>query len=235
MLSTVNIYALAPRVDNAPSGPSSMIDARLGSTSVGLVIGFDLDMTLLDTRAGIAANYRALADRTGVYIDADLAITRLGPPLRQEMAEWFPAADIEEAVTMYRSLYPSHAIAPTVALPGAREAISAVRSAGGRVVVITSKLGRLASLHLKHAGLAVDEVHGDVFGEEKGAVLRAVGARAIVGDHVADMHAGVVAGVHPIGVVSGPCSREELLAAGAETVLDDLRGFPAWLDRCGSE
>jgi phosphoglycolate phosphatase-like HAD superfamily hydrolase len=64
---------------------------------VKLVIGFDLDMTLLDTRAGIAATYRELSARTGVPIDADLAVTRLGPPLRVELANWFPAAQIEDA------------------------------------------------------------------------------------------------------------------------------------------
>jgi phosphoglycolate phosphatase len=197
---------------------------------VPLVIGFDLDMTLLDTRAGIAAAFRELTVRTGVPVDVELVVSRLGPPLRQEMAEWFPAADVEDAVTLYRSLYPDYAVAPSVQLPGARAAISAVRGKGGRIVVITSKLGRLAELHLSHAGLDVDEVYGNVFAEEKGAVLTAVGANAMVGDHVADMRAGLVAKVHPVGVMTGPCSREALLTAGAEVVLEDLRGFPVWLD-----
>ena len=36
-----------------------------------LVVGFDLDLTLMDSRPGIAAAYRALTARTGVYVDAD--------------------------------------------------------------------------------------------------------------------------------------------------------------------
>jgi phosphoglycolate phosphatase len=198
---------------------------------VTLVIGFDLDMTLLDTRAGIAATLRELSARTGVPIDADLVVTRLGPPLRVEMANWFPAARIEEAVTLYRSMYPEYAIPPTVELPGARAAVAAVHERGGRVIVITSKLGRLAEAQLAYVGLAVDEVHGDVFAEEKGAVLVDVGASAYIGDHVGDMRAGTVAGIRPVGVITGPCSREALLRAGAEVVLDDLREFPAWLEK----
>jgi phosphoglycolate phosphatase len=197
---------------------------------VPLVIGFDLDMTLLDTRPGIAAAFRELTARTGVPIDAELAITRLGPPLRQEIAHWFPPAAVDDAVELYRSLYPDHAIAPSFPLPGAGSAIVAVRRKGGNVVVITSKLGRLAELHLAHAGLDVDAVYGNVFAEEKATVLTVVGATAMVGDHVADMRGGLAAKVHPIGVVTGPCSREELFTAGAEVVLDDLRGFPAVLD-----
>lgn len=188
-------------------------------------------MTLLDTRDGIAATYRELAARTGAHIDTDLVVSRLGPPLRQEIAEWYPPAEVEGAVTLYRSLYPTYAIAPAVALPGALESLAAVRAVGGRIVVITSKLGSLAELHLSRLELDIDEVYGNVFAEEKGAVLRAIGAQAMVGDHVADMRAGVVAAVHPVGVASGPCSREELLDAGAEVVLDDLHRFPAWLQR----
>ena len=93
-------------------------------------VGFDLDMTLIDSRPGIAAAFRALTERTGVFVDGDLAVTRLGPPLRTELAEWFPAADVEQAVTTYRSLYPDYAIAPAVPMPGAIEALAAVRELG---------------------------------------------------------------------------------------------------------
>lgn len=187
-------------------------------------------MTLLDTRAGIAAAFDELARSTGVTIDTDLVVSRLGPPLRTELAHWYPADAVEEMVTRYRALYETHAVAPAVALPGAVASLDAVHRAGGRVAVITSKLGRLAELHLRHLGLAVDEVHGDVFAEQKGEVLKTLGAFAMVGDHVADMRAGVVADVHRVGVTTGPCSREELEAAGADTVLASLEDFPAWLD-----
>ncbi|MEV4134369.1 haloacid dehalogenase-like hydrolase [Dactylosporangium sp. NPDC049742] len=186
-------------------------------------------MTLLDTRPGIAAAYRALTVRTGVHVDADLAVSRLGPPLRTELSEWFPPESVEEAVGIYRSLYEHHAIAPALVLPGALAALAAVREAGGRIVVITSKLGRLASLHLAHLDIPVDEVHGDVFAAEKSTVLKAVGATAYVGDHIADMQAGVLAGVPVLGVTTGPCSAAELQAAGATVVAADLHAFPSFL------
>ena len=134
-------------------------------------VGFDLDMTLIDSRQGIAATFRALTAQTGVFVDGDLAVTRLGPPLRAELAEWFPAADVEQAVTTYRSLYPKFAIGPTVPMPGAVEALAAVRELGFRVVVVTSKLGRLAELHLAHLGMNADELAGDLFAEGKAAAL----------------------------------------------------------------
>ncbi|MGC3859278.1 HAD family hydrolase [Micromonospora chersina] len=196
-----------------------------------LMVGFDLDMTLVDSRPGIAAAYRALTALTGVPVDADLAVSRLGPPLRTEIAHWFPPEQVDEAVTAYRELYPAYAITPTVPMPGAEAAIAAVHARGGRVMVVTSKMGRLAKLHLDHLGLAVDELAGDLFAEEKATALREHGGTLYVGDHVADMAAAHAAGIPGVGVATGPCARDELSAAGAHVVLDDLTGFPGALDR----
>ena len=192
-------------------------------------VGFDLDMTLIDSRPGIRAAYQALSAQTGVFVDADLAITRLGPPLRTELAEWFPPAQVEDAVTTYRALYPAYAVEPSAPTAGAVAALTFVREKGFRVVVVTSKLGRLAALHLDHLGLAYDELAGDLFAEGKAAAITEHGVRWYVGDHTADMVAARTAEVPGIGVSTGPCSSEELLAAGATHVLDDLTGLPALL------
>ncbi|MFI7210755.1 HAD family hydrolase [Micromonospora maritima] len=196
-----------------------------------LMVGFDLDMTLVDSRPGIAAAFRALTARTGVPVDEELAVSRLGPPLRTELAYWFPPERIEEAVTLYRELYPAYAITPTVPMPGAAAALRAVRERGGRTMVVTAKMGRLAKLHLDHLGLPVDELAGDLFAEQKATALREHGATLYVGDHVADMAAARAAGIPGVAVATGHCTPDELSAAGAEVVLDDLAEFPAAVDR----
>ncbi|GAA4943588.1 HAD family hydrolase [Actinoplanes utahensis] len=192
-------------------------------------VGFDLDMTLIDSRPGIRETYRALTAETGVHVDADLAVSRLGPPLRTELRYWFPEEDVEEAVTTFRALYPDHAVTPSRPTPGAVETLDAVRAAGLRVVVVTSKLGRLARLHLDHLGLHADELAGDLFSEGKAAALTEHGVRWYVGDHVGDMIAARTAGVPGIGVATGPCSETELREAGASYVLPDLTVFPTLL------
>ncbi|MDO3683399.1 HAD family hydrolase [Micromonospora sp. C28ISP2-4] len=196
-----------------------------------LMVGFDLDMTLVDSRPGIAAAFRALTARTGVHVDGELAVSRLGPPLRTELAHWFPPERLEEAVTLYRELYPAYAITPTVPMPGAEAALRAVHARGGRTMVVTAKMGRLAKLHLDHLGLPVDELAGDVFAEQKAVALREHGATLYVGDHVADMAAARAAGIPGVAVATGPCSAAELAEAGARVVLDDLVEFPRALDR----
>ncbi len=126
----------------------------------GLVVGFDLDLTPIDSRQGVAQGLRALAAETGVNMDVDLVTSRLGPPLEVELAEWFPAADVPAMARRYRQMYRSWAIERTPLLPGAAEAVDAVRAAGGRVIIVTSKHESNARAHLEHTGLIVDDLVG---------------------------------------------------------------------------
>ncbi|MER5990647.1 HAD family hydrolase [Streptomyces viridosporus] len=221
-----------PSPSESPSGSPS-------ESPSGPTVGFDLDMTLIDSRPGIRACYRALAERTGTHIDADLAVTRLGPPLVDELAHWFPAERIEEAADLYRAMYPTYAVAATPALPGAREAIAAVREAGGRALVVTAKYEPNAELHLAHLGIEPDAVIGDLWAEQKALALREHGATVYVGDHVGDVRGARTAGALAVAVATGPCAPAELREAGADVVLADLTEFPRWFsdhrtDRSGS-
>ncbi|WP_432137312.1 MULTISPECIES: HAD family hydrolase [unclassified Streptomyces] len=192
-------------------------------------VGFDLDMTLIDSRPGIHAVYTELAARTGTFIDADLVVTRLGPPLAHELAYWFPPERVDTMVAFYRELYPDYAIHRTEAMPGAAEAIAAVRRAGGRAIVVTAKNEPHAELHLAHLGIEPDAVVGNLWAEQKARALREHGASVYVGDHVGDVRGARAAGALSVTVPTGPCPEAELRAAGADVVLDDLTEFPAWL------
>lgn len=205
--------------------------AHMASTPITAAptVGFDLDMTLIDSRPGIHACYVALAERTGTYIDADLAVSRLGPPLVEEIAHWFPAERVAETADLYRSMYPAIAIAATPAMAGAREAIAAVRAAGGRAIVVTAKYEPSAKLHVEHLGLAPDAVIGDLWAEQKAVALREHGASVYVGDHLGDVRGARTAEALSVAVATGPCSVAELTEAGADVVLGDLTEFPDWL------
>lgn len=193
-----------------------------------LVVGFDLDMTLIDSRPGIKACFDALAAQTGVPIDSELAVSRLGPPLVDELVNWFPAEHVGEMADRYRAMYPAWAIAPTREMPGAREAVAAVRAAGGRSVVVTAKYGPNAALHLAHLGIEA-EVVGDLWAEGKASALRERRASVYVGDHVGDVRGARAAGALAVAVTTGPCAEAELREAGADVILPDLTAFAPWL------
>ncbi|MFF9977813.1 HAD family hydrolase [Streptomyces erythrochromogenes] len=196
---------------------------------MNLTVGFDLDMTLIDSRPGIRAAYRALSAETGTYIDADAAVTRLGPPLDEELAHWFPQAEIPAMADRYREIYPDYAIEPTPAMPGAREAVAAVQAMGGRAIVVTAKHEPNARLHLKHLGIEPDAVIGWLWAEAKAGALREHGAQVYVGDHIGDVRGARTAGALSVAVPTGPCPEAELRAAGADVVLPDLTALPEWL------
>ncbi|CAM5486968.1 hydrolase [Streptomyces avidinii] len=195
-----------------------------------LTVGFDLDMTLIDSRPGIKAAWQALSAETGTFIDADEAVTRLGPPLDTELAYWFPEAEIPAMADRYREIYPTHAIAPTPAMPGAREAIEAVRALGGRAIVVTAKHEPNARLHLDHLGMKPHALVGWLWAEAKAVALREYGAQVYVGDHVGDVRGARAAGALSVTVPTGPCPEHELREAGADVVLSDLTELPRWLE-----
>jgi phosphoglycolate phosphatase len=194
------------------------------------VIGFDLDMTLIDSRPGIKAVYERLAVESGAAIDTDLVVSRLGPPVEWELAHWVPEDEVARWADRYRELYPEVAIPLVEALPGAHAAIEAA-NARGRTILITAKHAPSARLHVDRLGLPVTDVFGRAWREGKATVLREQGATAYVGDHVHDMEAAQLAGVPGIGVTTGPSSAAELSAAGATVVLSSLVEFPDWLDQ----
>ncbi|WUS98406.1 HAD family hydrolase [Streptomyces sp. NBC_00708] len=199
-------------------------------TPTPLTVGFDLDMTLIDSRPGIKAVYEALVAETGAAIDTDLVVSRLGPPLEEELANWLPAAEVPAVADRYREIYPSYAITPTLALPGAREAVEAIRARGGRTLVVTAKYEPNAKLHLAHLGIEPDVIVGNLWAERKAVALKEHGATVYVGDHIGDVRGAQAANAVSVAVTTGPCGAAELRDAGADVVLTSLTELPAWLD-----
>ncbi len=191
-------------------------------------VGFDLDMTLIDSRPAILASFRAMAEETGTAIDLAAVDSRLGIKLEDELPFWYPPDRCADAALIYRRHYVQLAGSMTTVLPGALDALAAVRAAGQRVVIITAKHPISVAPSLTATGIIADEVFTFVHGPEKAAVLRRVAASVYVGDSPPDMAAAVAADARAVGVATGSFSRDDLTRAGAEVVLDSLAAFRAW-------
>ncbi|MFC6010179.1 HAD family hydrolase [Nocardia lasii] len=194
-----------------------------------LTVGFDLDMTLIDSRPGVALAIDELAREFDLPLDGARFAQHLGPPLATLLGDaGAPAELIPRLVTRYRELYPS-VIDRIAALPGADAALAAVRARGGRTLVVTGKFEPHARLHVEHLGWEVDRLAGDLWATGKADVLRAESADVFVGDHAGDMRGAEAAGVVAVGVTTGPHDADALRAAGADVILDDLTRFGDWL------
>ncbi len=203
-----------------------------------LVVGFDLDMTLVDSAEGITATMvAALAVTPGaehVVVDRETVWPWIGVPLEATIQALAPQADPDLAVREYRKRYAAIGGPRMRLLPGALEAFAAIRAAGGRVLVVSAKAeagvhDTLERVGLLAPGVAPDVVVGGLFAAAKGERLIAEGATVYVGDHPGDVEAAKVAGAAAVAVHTGPQSAESLVAAGADVVLADLLEFPGWL------
>lgn len=195
-----------------------------------LVVGFDLDMTLVDSRAGIVRTMRDVVAELGVTLTDEQIWPTIGIPLDDALRRWLPEEQVAPAFAAYRERYPAIGVPITTLLPGAVEAVAAVRALGGRVAVVSAKVESAVRQVLATIGLEADIVVGDRFAHGKAEVLREVGAQVYVGDHPGDVLAAQGAAAVAVAVTTGPTSAEELTAAGADVVLTTLQAFPAWLD-----
>src|SRR5580700_9834904 len=191
-------------------------------------VGFDLDLTLIDSRLAIMRSWQAVSAETGVPIDLAEVNTRMGIKLEDETAVWFPPAEQSAAADCYRRHYLVLAPDLTTLLPGAAQAVAAVRAAGERAVIITAKHPVSVQPSLAAVKLDADEVFTHVHGPEKAVVLERLAAAAYVGDTPADMAAARTARVTGVGVSTGSFPASDLQAAGARVVLGSLEEFPAW-------
>jgi uncharacterized protein len=195
-----------------------------------LTVGFDLDMTLVDSRAGIVATIRAVRGELGVSVTDEQVWQGIGTPLEQMLAPFVAADEVPGAVRRYRELYPTTGVPGITLLPGAVEALEAVRRLHGRVAVVSTKVETAVRLVLDEVGLTADIVSGGLFADDKGLALAEHGVSVYVGDHVGDVAGARAAGATSVAVATGPQSADELREAGADVVLPDLTGLPSWLD-----
>lgn len=197
-----------------------------------MAVGFDLDLTLVDSRAGIVAclQHTLTHFQAGPVPDAELA-AGIGEPLADILGRHLPATAVAEAVEHYRAAFAEVALPPTTALPGAVDLVAGLRSDGRRVVVVSTKIESAIRLVLEHVGLEVDAIAGGVFGHDKAGPIRAHALDVFVGDHPGDMLAARTAGVSGIGVATGSHDAAALLAAGADRVVEDLTEVSALVHR----
>jgi phosphoglycolate phosphatase len=201
----------------------------------GPVVGFDLDLTLVDSAPGIVATMRATLAEFGITVGGDQVRPSMGLDLADAIAMIAPGVDATAAVTRYRELYLDLGVPSVTLLPGAWESMDAVHALGGRTLVASAKAEFAVHAVLARVGLdrVVDEAVGGLFGADKGHWLRETGAEVYVGDHPGDIEAARVAGAMAVAVATGPYPASALAEWDPDVLLPDLTAFPAWLTGVG--
>ena len=208
-----------------------------------------LDGTLVDTIALILRSVRhAFEGRAWAPTDAQW-VAGIGQPLRVQLGAFADGAgDVEALVERYRAYQQEHHDGMTRAYPGAVEAVRRLKALGHPIGVVTGKLSETAARALSLVGLApfVDVLVGaDSCQRHKPdpePVLLALARLGreprealFLGDSTIDLQAARAAGVRAVAALWGACSREALLEAGPQHLLDDVRDLPALVERLRAE
>ena len=202
---------------------------------------FDLDGTLTDAKPGIVRSIQhALAELGRPVPDEEDLLWCIGPPLRSSFLKMLAdEAEADRAVELYRERFGDVGLYENRVYPGIEMLLNELSATGWKVYVATSKAEVYARRIVEHFELTA--LIGDVFGAElsgersdKGELLAhalsctgAAASRSVmIGDRSHDMVGAVKNGLTGVGVLYGYGSREELVRAGARTVVervDELR------------
>ena len=195
---------------------------------------FDLDGTLVDSiELIVAAAMNAFASRPGPSPSEEQIRNTIGRPLPTTFGPWLvDDDDLPFLISKYREYQLEHHDRLTNAYDGIVDAVAALDAAGCKMGIVTSKVGFMAERALVHTGLARYMhclIASDSTTRHKPdpepvlAALEKLGAESaracFVGDSPYDIQAGRAAGVHAVGVTWGAFTRETLIDAGAEVIL----------------
>jgi phosphoglycolate phosphatase len=209
---------------------------------------FDVDGTLVDSQHNIVAAIGAACAAAGFAPPPAEAIRRIiGLSLVEAIAQLFPEESDETHHAMavsYKNAFFAQRGRPDFAeplFPGAIEALAALESDGWLLGIATGKSTRGVQAMIERHGLVgrfstIQTADGNPGKPHPAMVLRAIAETGVevanavmIGDTVYDMAMGRSAGVHAAGVVWGYHPAEELLAAGAEILLDSYLALPSHL------
>jgi pyrophosphatase PpaX len=216
---------------------AAVISARLSLTDMHPALLFDLDGTLVDSIELILNSARhAFEGFTGRAPTDDEWRALIGRPLVDAFREFVPEElQVERLIGRYREYQLANHDRLLRPYDGVVAEIRRFASAGHPMALVTSKSDWLAQRALVHVGL--DDTIPIIVGcdsctrhkphpepvERALILLRAEPGNAIfVGDSPHDVESGRAAGVHTVGVSWGAFTREEMLATGADAVIDDI-------------
>lgn len=211
---------------------------------IGLIV-FDFDGTLADTRELIIQTNFEVQRKMGYPLTTEEEIVAtVGLPLKEcflVMYPDMPADDMPVCIKLYRQIFDElkGQIVPTL-FPHVRETLDTLAGRGLSFSVASSRstpslLGFLRDMDLaRYISFVVgadDVMQAKPHPEPVLNTLRELSFSAsetmVVGDMPVDIQMGLAAGASTCGVSYGNSSREVLLAAGADSVIDDFAELSA--------
>lgn len=200
---------------------------------------FDLDGTITDSALGITNSVKYALNKLNASIPPYETLCKfIGPPLLDGFRDicGFDAEKAQEAVKLYREYYETTGLYENAVYDGIPEFLRALKEKGKTVILATSKPEKFARLILEHfnliqyfdyaAGATIDETRN-----KKDAVIAYAlkecnitdkSLAVMVGDRHHDIFGAKQNGIDCVGMLYGFGSLEELTAAGADYIAENI-------------
>lgn len=209
-------------------------------------IFWDLDGTIMESGSGVLSSVRYALDKMGVELPESEVRKFIGPSLFDSFTNTahMSEEDAEKAIEYYRSLYESKGIFDAQVYEGIPETLDALKKAGYRQFVVTSKPQHMAQRVLDHFEIMpyMDGLVGpteDDHSSDKAKLIRSAmesngiekSEAVMIGDRCFDINGANDVGIHSIGVLYGYGSKEELEKFGAELIVENTVDIPGAVKR----
>ena len=199
---------------------------------------FDLDGTLIDSGEGIINALKYALQKFGI-VEQDMNVLEsfIGPPLKQRFKECYNFSNEEctKAVAYFREYYVPKGVFENRVYEGIPEVLKSLKARGKKIMVATSKPEELAHKILGQRGLRdyFDFIGGSLIDEtratksevlqyilEANNLLEDTSKTIMIGDTKYDIIGAKHFNLATIAVTYGYGSKEEMVNAGADYVVE---------------
>ena len=206
---------------------------------------FDFDGTLADTSQGIIRTVQGTLSRMALPAADPAAIVKtIGLPLPDcfRLATATPEARIQESTDIYREIFPALALEHITLFPQVLETLALLHGRGIRMAIVSSRHHMSLDPLVKQLGIIRHSPLGQVFGEDEALLPKPApdltlkvldemhldaADTLVVGDTIYDLQMGSSAGCHTCGVTYGNQSREQLLTASPDHLINHFAQLAA--------
>jgi phosphoglycolate phosphatase len=203
---------------------------------------FDLDGTLVDPAVGIVEACQYALEKMGRPVpEARDLYWIIGPPIRISFQKLLgEGGDVEEGVRLYREHYAAGGMFNATVYAGIEQALRELQHSDTTMFVCTAKATTFASRIVEHFGLS--RYFASIYGAELSGrfenkadliahMIETEGFdpkfACMVGDRSHDVIAAAAHGIPTLGALWGYGSRDELVNAGAASIVERSHHLPA--------
>ena len=187
---------------------------------------FDLDGTLVNAYRAVALSLNHALTHNGYgRLDDQMIKRSVGWGEKVLVEKFVRAEDVDQVLSVYRHHHKIALKSGTRFLPGVKKAIGGFRSQGYLMAVATNRPSAFTRIILNHLGVfdffcavvCADQVarpkpEADVLWEILARTKLAQEESIYVGDMALDVETGRKAGIRTVSVLTGSCTKEEILA-----------------------